>query len=160
MKVKEIIGTLFPFNITEFDSGVEKIGIFAVPTPSWVMSTRGTHNGYIVLPQDHPWYSLVGHDGEDYDNVPMNVHGGLTFGTKKNNHLILGFDTCHDGDDPEIHNLDYVERECLRMVIQALNANSTDEIAKFIREIRRDIDDISNIASDAERTLGRLLERM
>ena len=36
----------------------------------------------------------------------------------------------------------------------------TDEIAKFIREIRRDIDDISNIASDAERTLGRLLERM
>lgn len=159
MKTKEIIGTLFP-DATEFDSGVKNIGIFAVPTPSWIMSNNGTHNGYIILPEFHPWYSLAGHDGEDYDNVPMNVHGGLTFGTKKNGYLILGFDTCHHGDDPEIHNLDYVERECLRMVIQALNANSTYEIAEVIREIRRDIDDISDMASDAERALGRLLERM
>ena len=118
MKVKEVIGTLF-LDITEFDSGVEDIGIFAVPTPKWALN-NGTHNGYIVLPESHPWYSLAGYDGEDYDNVPIAVHGGLTFGTWENHHIILGFDTCHDGDNPETHNLDYVEKECLRMVIQAL----------------------------------------
>lgn len=31
-------------------------------------------NGYVCLPREHPWY------GVPYDDVPVDVHGGLTFG--------------------------------------------------------------------------------
>ena len=34
---------------------------------------RGYANGYVALPKDHPWYKV------GYDNIPVKVHGGLTF---------------------------------------------------------------------------------
>ncbi len=41
--------------------------------------------GYVGVGLDHPWH------GKDYDDVNLNVHGGLTFS-----------DGCEDGDDPAI----------------------------------------------------------
>ena len=35
---------------------------------------HGYANGYIALPEDHPWH------GMDYYDIPVKVHGGLTFG--------------------------------------------------------------------------------
>jgi hypothetical protein len=101
----------------------------------------GWGNGYILLPQNHPFY------GKDYDSVPISVHGGVTFGQvfdsdsfkewiekreffgdinfdnyqKFNNYWILGFDTGHCGDNPIYCSKDYVENETNSMLEQCLN---------------------------------------
>lgn len=67
----------------------------------------GWGNGYVVLPKGHPY------NGVHYNDIPINIHGGLTF-SKSVEDLILqdwdeltpediggwviGFDTEHWGD--------------------------------------------------------------
>jgi hypothetical protein len=53
---------------------------------------NGVNCGYIVLPQFHRY------DGIDCDNIPVNVHGGLTYSERENGYWVIGFDTCHVGD--------------------------------------------------------------
>lgn len=56
--------------------------------------------GYIAIPPGHPWHGL------DYDSVPADVHGGLTYATGDARsdfpHLPggwwIGFDCAHLGD--------------------------------------------------------------
>ena len=64
----------------------------------WILNIRGSHPcGYIEIPEDHEYYE------EDYDDVYLPVHGGLTF---SEDHLsdivedtwILGWDYGHYGD--------------------------------------------------------------
>ena len=71
--------------------------------------TFGWGCGYILLPEDHPFYKV------DYDEIPITVHGGLTFGCivsdrmQKNWKLkkedigkyCIGFDALHHGDNLE-----------------------------------------------------------
>lgn len=68
------------------DRGVED-GIVWVTckAPLW-----GAVNGYVRVPDDHPWHGL------DYDNeaVDVQVSGGLTYA----NEDWIGFDTLHSGD--------------------------------------------------------------
>lgn len=47
-------------------------------------------NGYVLVPDDHPWAD------KNYDNVEPypDVHGGLTYSHEN----WLGFDTAHSGD--------------------------------------------------------------
>lgn len=45
-------------------------------------------NGYVELPKDHPWI------GKDYDEIPVEIHGGLTYSTDN----VIGFDTGHAFD--------------------------------------------------------------
>lgn len=45
-------------------------------------------NGYVQLPTNHPYYS------RDYDNIPAQAPGGLTF----SNNGVVGFDTGHAFD--------------------------------------------------------------
>lgn len=70
----------------------------------------GYANGYVAVPPEHPYY------GKDYDDVPVEVHGGLTYGTVAGcsavldgaeflegdhipeNWTVFGFDTCHYDD--------------------------------------------------------------
>ena len=64
----------------------------------------GTYNGYVGLPKGHPYW------GKAYDEIPVDVHGGLTFGEqgkwfKERGYLWpnpdlwwMGFDTAHAGD--------------------------------------------------------------
>jgi len=61
----------------------------------------GTFNGYVAIPKEHPAW------GADYDDLRIEVHGGLTFGEQgsetsenwPNRELYwYGFDTCHSGD--------------------------------------------------------------
>jgi hypothetical protein len=49
--------------------------------------------GYVVLTEDNKfWY-------KDYDEVPVQVHGGLTYASSdENDNWILGFDCAHSGD--------------------------------------------------------------
>lgn len=62
------------------ESGVEWTLRPGVAEDSW--------NGYVRLPDGHPWMGL----GED--DIPVDVHGGLTY----KNGPWIGFDTVHAGD--------------------------------------------------------------
>lgn len=53
----------------------------------------GHLNGYVKIPEDHPFYN------EDYDNIPVTVHGGLTYADKHDDGSFwVGFDCAHYGD--------------------------------------------------------------
>lgn len=72
--------------MTVHDRGVEDgIEWVTCPAPLW-----GAINGYVRVPDDHPWHGL------DYDDERVNVtvNGGLTFA----NDDWMGFDTLHAGD--------------------------------------------------------------
>jgi len=58
------------------------------------------NSGYIVLPQFHRY------DGIDYNNIPVEVHGGLTYSKRENENWVIGFDTCHVGDYIPFHEYD------------------------------------------------------
>lgn len=66
------------------DSGVEA-GVYWMTynAPLW-----GAVNGYVRVPDGHPWFGL------DYDDIDVEVHGGLTFARAG----WIGFDTLHSGD--------------------------------------------------------------
>lgn len=77
----------------------------------------GYANGYVAVPKDHPFF------GKGYDEVGIEVHGGLTFACSGDNITVkslpetevlegclhdldenwwvFGFDTCHYGDSLE-----------------------------------------------------------
>ena len=48
--------------------------------------------GYVVLTKDNKFY------GKDYDDIPVQVHGGLTFSSEVNGEWLIGFDCAHHGD--------------------------------------------------------------
>jgi len=58
------------------------------------------NSGYIVLPQFHRY------DGIDYNNIPVEVHGGLTYSARENENWVIGFDTLHLGDYVPYHEYD------------------------------------------------------
>lgn len=70
----------------------------------------GWGNGYVLLPKEHKYY------GVHYDNIPVDVHYGLTYSEEvTEGHLkgfdmltpedigmwMIGFDTAHYGDNLE-----------------------------------------------------------
>lgn len=52
----------------------------------------GCINGYVLVPPEHPCHGLW------YDDVRVEVHGGLTFCHKQKDGTWFGFDTAHCGD--------------------------------------------------------------
>lgn len=100
----------------------------------------GYANGYVAVPPEHPYH------GMDYDNVPVNIHGGLTFGGdakritqnwKKHieflgedteipdNYWIFGFDTLHWGDNLKKWSRENCIEEtlCLKEQLEELSNN-------------------------------------
>ncbi len=50
----------------------------------------GPHNGYVHVPSSHPLA------GKHYDDVPVDVHGGLTFSENEDDGSTwFGWDDCH-----------------------------------------------------------------
>jgi len=91
----------------------------------------GWGNGYALIPRGHKLY------GKDYDQIPVQAHGGLTFsrflsgkaikkfGLSKR-HLgkwMVGFDTCHFMDTPESCPKEYVIQEARDLAQQLENLN-------------------------------------
>lgn len=75
---------------------------------------KGWGNGYVRIPEGHPYYE------KNYDDIPVSVHGGLTF----SNHVFedgeyfsdgywVGFDTAHYGDTKERWPMDKVMEETI-----------------------------------------------
>ena len=66
----------------------------------------GHRCGYVGLPEGHKYY------GEDYDEIPLDCHGGLTFSRESDTYPVksekplwwIGFDCAHynDGKDKEL----------------------------------------------------------
>lgn len=109
-----------------------------------VHNGSGYRCGYVRVPQGHPWH------GKDYDDLDVDVHGGLTFAAPdkpcdekgEDNAWWLGFDCAHADDAPDallpggdklsdfyrdldvkVRSQEYVEAECRSLCEQAANAN-------------------------------------
>ena len=75
-----------------------------------LMFIGGFHNGYVALPKGHKYY------GEDYYDIDVDAHGGLTYAdnylqdviTKEDELWVIGFDTNHYDDTEHTQSLDYV----------------------------------------------------
>ena len=80
---------------------------------------KGWGNGYVRIPEGHPYY------GKHYEDIPVDVHGSLTF----SNHIFgkdeyfsdgywVGFDTAHYGDTKERWSIHAVMFETLYLFKQ------------------------------------------
>lgn len=77
--------------------------------------TNPWFNGYVVLPKGHKY------SGVHYNDIPVDCHGGLTFGAYDNNgNWIIGFDCRHSGDNYLVQDADYVESECKSIIEQLI----------------------------------------
>ena len=63
----------------------------------------GHRCGYVGVPEDHPWH------GKGYDEVDLDVHGGLTYADARDDLWWFGYDCAHAGDafDPELMSDEY-----------------------------------------------------
>ena len=81
----------------------------------WGPTERGWGNGYVRISAGHPFHDM------NYMDIPVNVHGGLTFG----DHIMdnntwsdgywVGFDTAHYGDNSDIWTIDEVSDETINL---------------------------------------------
>lgn len=76
--------------------------------------------GYVHLTPDNDYY------GYEYYDIPVNCHGGLTYGSEHDGEWVIGFDCAHLGDyqpfyaDMELYSggesqyrdIEYVTKEC------------------------------------------------
>lgn len=68
--------------------------------------------GYVDVPQGHPMH------GKHYDDVAVDVHGGLTYSESEGDAWRFGFDTAHFGDGPAERSEEYVTAQCERLADQ------------------------------------------
>lgn len=81
---------------------------------------HGWGNGYVALPNTHPMFGI------DYNDIPVYVLGGLSFGEYIHDelsafkcgfpasfvgHYVVGFDTTHYNNNEENHPIEYVLAE-------------------------------------------------
>lgn len=87
----------------------------------------GWGNGYIGLPPEHPWY------GKPYDDIPADVHGGLTYSRnykpkeEPDGYWWIGFDTGHLDDNEFNCPESYVDAQIESLKQQAIAAAKTSE---------------------------------
>lgn len=88
----------------------------------------GWGNGYVAVPQGHPWFGL------DYDDIEADVHGGLTyaseggqgFGPRDSKGMwVVGFDTAHYNDTIARWPEEKVQKEADNLLAQANKAKIT-----------------------------------
>lgn len=81
--------------------------------------------GYVTLPKGHKF------NGLHYDEIPVSVHGGLTYANNlENGEWVIGFDCAHSGDlipsffNEKIQwkgtykNIDFVKKEISKLIKQ------------------------------------------
>ena len=89
----------------------------------------GWGNGYVGLPKWHPWF------GMDYDNIPVIVHGGLTYANlyEEVGLWVIGFDTHHYQDNMTNCSFKYVKEETYRLMKQCYNAKGMENIIRSLK---------------------------
>lgn len=90
--------------------------VVIIPNTWNTFSDTGWGNGYVRIPEGHEYY------GKNYDDIPVNVHGGLTFsdnifgdGKKFSDGYWVGFDTAHYGDNRQLWPMDRVLDEAIHL---------------------------------------------
>lgn len=98
--------------------------VVIVPNTWNTFSDTGWGNGYVRIPEGHPYYEKT------YDDIPVNVHGGLTFGDHvfgKDKYFSdgywVGFDTSHYGDDRQRWPMDKVLDETIHLFKEIYGLN-------------------------------------
>lgn len=78
----------------------------------------GWHCGYVDVPGTHPLH------GKHYDDVNVDVHGGLTYSdnVEENESWRFGFDTAHHGDGAAEQSLNYLTAQCIKLADQLVAA--------------------------------------
>jgi hypothetical protein len=68
-----------------------------------IATDMGHRCGYVSVPKDHPWH------GKTYNDVDLDVHGGLTYAGMEDGDWWFGYDCAHLGDarDPELMSDEY-----------------------------------------------------
>jgi len=74
---------------------------------------RSHRCGYVKLPKDHI-AALIGL----YDDIPVSVHGGLTYGEVEGKYFVVGFDCGHANDTLEKWTVEAVTEEVKRLAEQ------------------------------------------
>lgn len=89
----------------------------------------GWGNGYVGLPKWHAWY------GKHYDDIPVGVHGGLTFSDlyEEEDLWVIGFDTNHYMDNIQNCSFEYVKKETESLMKQCMEAEGMDIIIRIIK---------------------------
>ena len=76
--------------------------------------------GYVHLTPDNDYY------GYEYDDIPVNCHGGLTYGSEHDNEWVIGFDCAHyqdlqpfyteqelySGSENQYRDMEFVKHQC------------------------------------------------
>lgn len=116
-----------PMFIVESQQWGDLIGI----STSFAKIERGFGNGYVCLPKWHPYFKIP------YDNILVNIHGGLTFGhyDETEDMWVIGFDTSHHGDNLENCPFEYVKEQCIYLQKQCLDLKEVQPILKVIKRI-------------------------
>lgn len=98
-----------------------------------VRNRTGAWCGYVGLPVGHPWREL------NYDAIPANVHGGLTFGPTPCSDDKEGI--CHTVDDPAEDDVRWIGFDCLHFgdTAPGMMANDRRLNKKLIAEGREPI---------------------
>ena len=100
---------------------------YIIKENNWLIGMdHGFGNGYVVIPKGHPYH------GQDYDNIPVDVHGDLTFAEpasglewkelqpEDKEGWVVGFDTSHWGDTSVNWSESEVVKETIRLRDQLL----------------------------------------
>lgn len=98
--------------------------VVIIPNTRNTFSDTGWGNGYVRIPEGHEYYEKT------YDDIPVNVHGGLTFGDHvfgKDKYFSdgywVGFDTAHYGDDRQKWPVDRVLEETIHLFKEIYGLN-------------------------------------
>ena len=70
--------------------------------------------GYVRLPEDSEYV------GQHYDDIPIKVHGGLTFAEFVGNEFWIGWDYLHSGDKNKNFELIDIIKGCCSVIMQLL----------------------------------------
>jgi hypothetical protein len=90
----------------EWDNEPDRVDFIHAGFSCFILrNLHGNWCGYVGVPKEHPAYSM------DMDDIPVEVHGGVTYKDKCNDHIChtpqegmpddvewIGFDTMHRGD--------------------------------------------------------------
>jgi len=133
--------------------GVRKDWIHAGLRCRVLDSPVSTYNGYVALTKDHPDH------GKNYDEINVNVHGGLTFSEhgsedERDGEILfpdkslywVGFDTAHSGDW-----MSYAPQRGGRKW-------SLEDVSKETEYLAKQLSDIENMGYNKERIDERLEE--
>jgi hypothetical protein len=91
------------------------------------MPLGGYGNGYVGLPKGHPYYGVT------YEEIPVDVYGGLTFSEQKGEYWVVGFDVFHYGQNLNSWPKDRCMKELMSLVEQLHPGKA--EITALLEEV-------------------------